>query len=285
MAKQSNERVAYEPEVVVIAPGPFLLGSAATSSLRTEDKPDLRELDISYAYAIAVHPVTVGQFRAFITAGAYAQPHYWTEAGWRLSQGRTHPDHWHDPDWAGDDRLPVVGVSWYEADAYARWLSQTAERVYRLPTEAEWEKAARGGLQVPDGHGGLIKNALPAREWPWGDDAPDEQRLNFGSTVGHTSLVGGYPAGASPYGALDMAGNVWEWCSSRWTSPYAFPEDTNPEGEEDRVVRGGSWFNTAAQARCAYRLRLLANLRFDHDVGFRLALVDDLSPQGIGVAV
>jgi formylglycine-generating enzyme required for sulfatase activity len=274
MAKQINKRLVCEPEVVTIPPGPYLLGSAMTDTLRSEDERELVALELPYAYAIALHPVTVGQFRAFITAGAYAQRRYWTEAGWRLSGGRTHPDHWHDPDWAGDDRLPVVGVSWYEADAYARWLTLTSGRVYRLPTEAEWEKAARGGLQVPDRRGGLVENVLPAREWPWGDEAPDEQRLNFGGTVGHTSPVGSYPAGASPYGALDMAGNVWEWCGSRWAHPYAFSEDTNPEGEEDRVVRGGSWFNTGAQARCAYRLRLMANLRFDHDIGFRLVLLD-----------
>jgi formylglycine-generating enzyme required for sulfatase activity len=273
MGKQSTERLACEPEVVMIPPGPFLLGSTATISLRSEDEPDLVELDLPYAYALGVYPVTVGQFHAFITAGAYAQRHHWTEVGWRLSQGRTHPDHWRDPDWAGNDRLPVVGVSWYEANAYARWLSQTTGRIYRLPTETEWEKAARGGVHMPDGRGGLIENVLPAREWPWGDEAPDERRANFGSTVGHTSPVGSYQAGASPYGVLDMAGNVWEWCASRWAHPYAFPEDTDAEGDEDRVVRGGSWFNTAAQARCAYRLRLMANLRFDHDVGFRLVLL------------
>jgi formylglycine-generating enzyme required for sulfatase activity len=274
MGKQISERLAYEPEVIMIPSGPFLLGSAATNSLRSEDEPDLLELDLPYAYAVAVHPVTVGQFRAFIAAGAYAQRRYWTEAGWRLSTGRTQPDHWHDADWAGDDRLPVVGVSWYEADAYARWLSQTSGRLYRLPSEAEWEKAARGGLQLPDGHGGVTENALPTREWPWGDAAPDDQRANFGSAVGHTSPVGSYPAGASPYGALDLAGNVWEWCGSRWAQPYVFSEDTNPEGEEDRVVRGGSWFNTAAQARCAHRLQSMSNLRFDHDVGFRLVLLE-----------
>jgi formylglycine-generating enzyme required for sulfatase activity len=274
MAKQSNERLACEPEVVVIPAGPFLLGSAAINPLRSEHEPDVAELELSYSYAIAVYPVTVGQFRPFITAGAYAQRRYWTDAGWQVSAGRSQPDHWHDREWAGDDRLPVVGISWYEADAYARWLSQTTGRLYRLPSEAEWEKAARGGLVVPDGQGGVTENALPAREWPWGDEAPDERRLNFDSMIGRTSPAGDYPAGASPYGALDLAGNVWEWCGSRWADRYAFPEDTNPEGDEDRVVRGGSWFNTAAQARCAYRLRLLTNLRFDHDVGFRLVLSD-----------
>jgi formylglycine-generating enzyme required for sulfatase activity len=273
-ASQGDKRLAYEPDVVQIPAGPFLLGSTAASELRDEDELELAYVTLPYAYAIAIHPVTVRQFRPFIAADAYAQRHYWTEAGWRLSQGRTHPDHWHDPYWAGDDRLPVVGVSWYEANAYTRWLSETSGRIYRLPTDAEWEKAARGGLQVPDRRGGLIENALPAREWPWGDEAPDVRRLNYGSMVGHTSPEGSYPAEASPYGALDMAGNVWEWCGSQWTHPYAFSEDTNPEGEEDRVVRGGSWFNTAAQACCAHRLRLMANLRFDHDVSFRLVLSD-----------
>ena len=272
-AGQGDKWLAYEPDVVQIPAGPFLLGSAVTNELRDDDEPELACVTLSYRYAIAIHPVTVGQFRPFIASGAYAQRHYWTEAGWRLSAGRTQPDHWQDPEWAGDNRLPVVGVSWYEAYAYARWLSETSGRAYRLPSEAEWEKAARGGLQVLDRHGGLIENPFPAREWPWGDEAPDELRLNFGGAVGHTTTVGSYPEGASPYGALDMAGNVWEWCDGRWTLPYTFLENDDPDGEEDRVVRGGSWFNTAAQARCAHRLRLMANLRFDHDVGFRLVLL------------
>jgi formylglycine-generating enzyme required for sulfatase activity len=148
---QDHMRLAYEPEVIMKPPGPFLLGSAATNSLSCEEEPKLVELDLSYSYAIAVYAVTVGQFRPFITADAYAQRHYWTAAGWRLSEGRTRPDQWHDADWAGHEAPTTGRRSWHEADAYARWLRQTTRRVYRLPAEAEWEKAARGGLQVPDG--------------------------------------------------------------------------------------------------------------------------------------
>src|SRR5690242_5311487 len=108
MAKQSSERLACEPKIVVIPSGPFMLGSGATNPLRSEDEPDLTELELPYSYAIGVHPVTVGQFRPFVTAGAYAQRRYWTAAGWRVSEGRTQPDHWHDSEWAGDNRLPVV---------------------------------------------------------------------------------------------------------------------------------------------------------------------------------
>jgi formylglycine-generating enzyme required for sulfatase activity len=109
------------------------------------------------------------------------------------------------------------------------------------------------------------------RRWPWGDAQPDDTRLNFNGQVQHTTPVGRYPTGASPYDVLDLAGNVWEWCLNGWANPYEHPDTNDPEDDSPRVVRGGSWFNNEAQARCAYRLRLPANLRYDHDVGFRVA--------------
>jgi formylglycine-generating enzyme required for sulfatase activity len=255
--------------MVVIPAGSFLIGSPPDDELRADEEPHQHEISLD-GFAIGTYPVTVGQFRAFIEAGGYREQRHWTREGWRLRRTRTQPDHWLDEAWAGDDRLPVVGISWYEAAAYTCWLSEATRQAYRLPTEAEWEKAARGGLHVPDGQGSLQDNRLPSRRWPWGDELPDPARLNFNGNVGHTTPVGSYLLGASPYGALDMAGNVWEWCVSRWAAPYVYPEDTNLESEGERVVRGGSWFNTAGQARCSYRLRLIPNLRFDHDVGFRL---------------
>jgi serine/threonine-protein kinase len=124
--------------------------------------------------------------------------------------------------------------------AYAKW----AER--RLPTEAEWEKAA-GGVLTKEG----------TRKWPWGNEKPTDKLCNFNMNVGDTTPVGKYLAGASPYYALDMAGNVWEWCNDTFDANYyASSPKANPPGpkpQRTKVLRGGSWLNTARYSRARYR--------------------------------
>jgi formylglycine-generating enzyme required for sulfatase activity len=194
--------------------------------------------------------------------GGYLKKPYWTDAGWewRDRGDILQPAYYgHDKQWS-DDRQPQVGVTWYEAIAYCTWLAEATGRAYRLPGEAEWEKAARG----TDG-----------RIFPWGDTF-DPERCNWhGSSIGHTTPVGSYPAGASPYGALDMAGNVWEWCASKYTDPYHHPEDNETKGTDVRAARGGSWGNPDATAlRAAPRGRGTAdlNLRGSYSYsGFRCA--------------
>lgn len=135
------------------------------------------------------------------------------------------------------EQHPVVDVSWFDAVAFCRWAN------VRLPTEAEWEKAARG----TDG-----------RIYPWGDHPPHLTLCNYGYNAGGTQPVDAYPKGASPYGVMDMAGNAWEWTSSLYRQ---YPYDANdgreePESDADRALRGGSWSDDMRFVRCAFRQKL-----------------------------
>ena len=137
---------------------------------------------------------------------------------------------------------PRVGVSWYEAVAYCSWLSERLGYTVRLPSEAEWERAAR---------------STDGRIYPWGDEF-DARRCNMSDTgIGATSTVGIFPDGDSVCGAADMSGNVWEWCSTKWLGSYKDYEaqaDNTPDGDDRRVLRGGAFFNVQFDVRCASRL-------------------------------
>jgi formylglycine-generating enzyme required for sulfatase activity len=146
-----------------------------------------------------------------------------------------------DEGWGRENR-PVINVSWTDAAAYCQWFSQQTGLEFKLPTEAQWEKAARGNDQ---------------RKYPWGSREPGKDLANFSGNVGKTTPVGSYPAGASPYGLLDMAGNVWEWCGDWYEAGYykKTPQKNpvGPNSGSDRVIRGGGWSYYARDLRCAYR--------------------------------
>jgi len=156
-----------------------------------------------------------------------------------------------------EDDQPVAGVNWFAANAYCQWLSelQTVDgrrsdrQRFRLPTEEEWEWAASGGK----------------RKFPWGKEEPDDPeasgRANYAQKVGHTTPVGAYPAGATPEGLMDMAGNVWEWMENLYGKGAYTPEA--------RAVRGGSWLNGAVNLQCATRSWYVPPVRFNN-VGFRV---------------
>jgi formylglycine-generating enzyme required for sulfatase activity len=229
-------------EMVLVPAGKFLMGEGEAQ----------HELYLP-AYRVGVYPVTNAEYGRFIEAGGYGERRWWTEAGWEEigKQQRTKPWYWDDSRFNRPNQ-PVVGVSWYECVAYCRWLSAESGQVHRLPTEAEWEKGARG----TDG-----------RRYPWGDGF-EAGRLNAregGQQVRATTPVGIYPNGASPNGAYDCAGNVWEWCATQAPGlqfksyPYDAKEDewteAYLEGDDIRVLRGGSWLDNQCNARCAARFR------------------------------
>lgn len=165
--------------------------------------------------------------------------------------GHSAPDHWsHGKFLAAKANHPVVKVSWYDAITYCHWLAEVTGRAYTLPSEAEWEKGARG----TDG-----------RIYPWGREWDASRCNSYQSGPGDTTPVGAYPGGASPYGLLDMSGNVWEWTRSLWGQDWEKPKFKYPyrpgDGRENlkaadrvlRVMRGGSWDGYVDGIRCAVR--------------------------------
>ena len=177
---------------------------------------------------MARYPVTVGQYRQFVEDDGYKDMRWWEAGGFgEFSE----PDDWEDQQQYPS--RPVVNVSWWEAAAYCAWAG------YRLPTEAEWERAARG---------------TEGRKYPWGDEPPKPARVNYdGSRIGHPTPVGIFPWDVTPDGICDLAGNVWEWCAD-WEGKYAARSVQNPRGPKKaapRVFRGGCWAGDAEYCRSA----------------------------------
>ena len=209
-----------EPLMISIRGGPFLYG---------EDK---EEITLG-PFEIARYPVTNAQFRYFVEAGGYKTEAHWSDDGWRWKtrEGWTQPEFWgqlENEDFIHDNQ-PVVGVSWYEAEAYVNWLSEETGEPYQLPTEEEWERAARH----TDG-----------REYPWGNEWQDGFINSSESGLLRTGAVGAFPMGRAECGADGMSGDVWE----RTNSLYR-------KGSDSRVLRGGSWHHDRDVARAAFRAR------------------------------
>lgn len=240
--------------MVPIPAGTFLRGSPLGQGL--EDERPQRQLYLS-EFEIDRLPVTFKQFDDFVEATGYQTEKYWSEEGWKfathhhLAQTRfaNHSEWIH---LTGPDQ-PVCGVSYWEAEAYAQFRGK------RLPTEAEWEKAARG----TDG-----------RTYPWGNDWEAGRCSCRGGPVRAAPPVGSFPSGSSPYGVLDMAGGVWEFCSD-WYDPsyYRVSPERNPSGPPKtgaKVARGGAWNALPLLNRTANRNAWKPSARFSN-LGFRCA--------------
>ncbi len=250
--------------LIVVPEGPFWMGDDDDDEAKPCHKVTLP------VYLIGKYPVTVGQFRHFVDASGYKP---------------------RDPDCLrGTDNHPVVWVTWHDARAYCQWLTGVwreagtigAHDEVRLPSETEWEKAASWSPPSVPPIGGEGKGGQK-RAYPWGVDWAVDKANTVEGGLGTTSPVGMYPEGASPYGCLDMAGNVWTWTRSLWGKDFNRPDFKYPyradhkrenveAGDEFlRMLRGGSFNEGRNHARCTYRHRFNPYLRYG-DVGFRIVV-------------
>jgi len=228
-SKPPRRRQPFEPEMVHIPAGPFWMGKDDFDPDAKDWEKPRHQVNLS-AYWIGKYPVTNREYQAFVRETGHRVPSHWS--------GNQYPD--------GEGAHPVVYVYWQEAVDYCAWLSRKTGTLYRLPTEAEWEKAARG----TDG-----------RVYPWGNLWNAAKCNSSEGGAKGTTPVGQYaPAGDSPYGCADMAGNVWEWCSDwfdekeyqgrRWKT---VKDPQGPEKGTWHIVRGGSWWSDKRRVACASR--------------------------------
>jgi formylglycine-generating enzyme required for sulfatase activity len=231
--------VAVEPTLIQIPAARFLMGSDSGQDC---ERPIHRVWIDSFS--LAATQVTNAEYSRFCSATGIPAPPFWQ-----------------DPNF-NDPQQPVTAVSWHEAVGYCEWLSSQANRVYRLPTEAEWERAARGGLEQ--------------RQFPWGDDPP--QLLPDYTTRWQTGPEPVARYAPSVFGLYDIGDNVHEWCSD-WYDPnyYAISPEHNPPGPEQSPMkpsrkssRGGSWRHHIKVSRCSARSSIPPDFQYS-DYGFRLA--------------
>lgn len=260
---------------VLVPAGTFIMGTSSEPWALDNERP-AHPVELP-AFMIDAAPVSNGEYAGFVAAGGYADRRWWSEAGWahKVEAGLIAPQFWRrdaggtwyrrrfgvvEPVPAAE---PVMHVCWYEADAYARWAGK------RLPTEAEWEKAARYDPEAEADLGG-------SRRFPWGADDPTPEHANLGQRHLAPAPVGAYPRGASALGVHQLIGDVWEWTSSGWHPYPGFEMFPYPEysqvffGGDYRVLRGGSFGTDPAAIRSTFR-------NWDHPVrrqifaGFRCA--------------
>lgn len=243
---------------VEIPAGVFIMGSDPKQDAWAYDDEKPQHHEKVATFWMARVPVTVAQFAAFVEATGYRSTAeeagfslIWTGSEWNEVRGAN----WRAPrgpvsHMENKQNHPVTCVSWLDATAFCLWAGVC------LPMEAEWEKAARG----TDGH-----------IYPWGNNGPDTHLCNFLMNVNDTTPVGNYPAGMSPYGLLDMSGNVWEYTQTKQAKDYTTVADNTSQGNEARVLRGGSFYVAEWSVRCASRYYHPPDYRCN-DIGFRVVV-------------
>jgi formylglycine-generating enzyme required for sulfatase activity len=265
------------PEMVVIPPGRFAMGSPDSEAGRYADEGPVHWVAIPRVFGVGRYELTKAQFARFVQERGYSASdgcHVWS--GSKFVQDASKD--WRNPGFPQTGNDPVVCVNWNDAKAYAQWLTQKSGKRYRLPTEAEWEYAARAGRQ---------------ESRPWGDNPNEACRYanvaDASTKTGvpgaegwiihdcsdgraYTAPVGSYRPNA--FGLYDMIGNAWEWTEDCWNDKYVgAPSDGSARASGNcglRVLRGGSWHNDPDIARSAFRGRSDASFRSDHH-GFRVA--------------
>lgn len=266
----TSEEMAFLP----IPAGAFLFGSRDEDPEAAYGDIPQRRINVAYDYWIAKYPVSNAQFNQFVLSGGYSTDRFWPEAkarGLWTSQGyqqRQRPaSHSYQ---ASLPNRPVIGISWYEALAFCRWLGEELIHLetplgkaaaagsleVNLPSEVEWEKAARG---------------VDGRKYPWGNTFDPDKANTAEMKIGTSSVLGCFPEGTSPYGVQEMIGNVWEWTCSPWTETFEVKKESraDPQTDELRVTRGGSFDYTAAA--CSTRFFSTASL-CNENLGFRVVI-------------
>jgi formylglycine-generating enzyme required for sulfatase activity len=226
-----TQHAAVPDEWITIPAGEFRMGATADDDPEARDDESPVHTVYLDTYQMARYPVTIAEYRRFVESKDYKRPADWDKQ-------------------VRDPKRPVVNVTWHDAAAYCAWAG------VRLPTEAEWERAARG---------------TSGRKYPWGNEKPDISRANYGKPLSERpTAVGLYPQGATPEGIEDMAGNVWEWVAD-WDGPYGKAMERNPRGPINgtrRVQRGGSCFDMEVTLRGTHRRRSAPELTSEF-IGFR----------------
>lgn len=236
ISSQDGRTMLYVPA------GEFLMGSADSDTTAGDNEKPQRKVYLD-AFWIDETEVTNRSYALCVSAGVCQSPN--------PTDSYTRKNYYTDPQYSN---YPVIYVSWHDANNYCQWAGR------RLPTEAEWEKAARG---------------IDGRLYPWGNTPPDPALLNSSINVGDTTEVGKYPRGVSVYGVLDMAGNVWEWVADWYDEDYYRNSSSqNPKGPisgRDHIVRGGSWLDVWTLVRSAASVRITVDNRYNNYFGIRCA--------------
>jgi formylglycine-generating enzyme required for sulfatase activity len=231
--RDAGERLAeaLDSDMVHVPEGEFIMGCDCAD---VDERPQ-RPVHLD-AFEIDRYEVTNIQYQRLLRGSGRDGPRRWAGRYLHLDSDRS-------PDWRGDEypsgeaMYPAAGITWEEATEYCAWVGK------RLPTEAEWEKAARG---------------TDERAYPWGSTWDPDRANTLDQRLSYPAPVGAYASGASPYGAMDMAGNVWEWASDLYDRRYySWANDSNPSGPTsgtgERILRGGAWDSSPDQTRTSYR--------------------------------